>query len=109
MSIVHPEKLRRCRRCGHEWYAQQYGRLDTGFVISRRQADLRREQFRSCPSCGSTKAATLSPRAAKPVKPGKPAGPVKVSRKARKSAERFARTARAGTPLPPPTAGGRVA
>lgn len=110
MSIVHPEKLRCCKRCGHQWYAQQYGRLDTGFVISRRQADLRREQYRSCPSCGSTKIRTFSGRTQiasfEAAKPGKERKPTRAERKGaqRVSDQRLkALGLQKGDPLPAPT------
>jgi hypothetical protein len=83
MSLFHPEEHRRCKRCGHEWYAEKYTRIDSqqpmlGIGITKRAQDLARqsvhekrtrrmERYRHCPQCGSSKVKTLSKRQSKPA------------------------------------------
>ena len=75
MSFLHPEAKRECKKCGHSWFAESYGRLDKqqpliGQGFTRRAQDLHRqsvheervrqyEKFNVCAKCGSKKVKTV--------------------------------------------------
>ena len=81
MSILHPEEVRRCKRCGHSWLAEKYTKSGVtspglGIGITSRAQDLHRQtvherrqskydMWRFCPKCQSRRTKTLTGRAAR--------------------------------------------